>query len=392
MLMTGSFRVVKGNTIPGAAVKKVTTLDDDRVLLIPSVDFDPPPAEPAPPAAYAEKSPEKAMGTWSDTEDAMLQTVVNEWGPKKWSSIASRVSGRSGKQCRERWHNHLNPTINKGAWTPEEDALIENSYLVHGSAWAAFALMMPGRTDNAIKNRFNSHIKRSLASLDDTGKSVVVRFRESTFTPSSPVASSRKKKLESPITDLQNPRSKKSKRTHTGHKTSTPVTFDFGDDYDGCNEDDSLGMGPLQPCDVGDVLAQIVDINDGEATVQPLCLTETVGREKEEDKRGARAKRNLCNKLTNPPDDDEAADWRIMSVIAGFSSDESEEAKPAQGKISFRTVQTVSKIPATLKRCVATPFDSIMAPLKKTDTPAFHFVNKLVMSQTVTATAFRSLL
>ena len=78
------------------------------------------------------------------------------------SSIAARVPGRVGRQCRERWHNHLSPSICKSARTAGEDALIMDKYSEIGSAWATIALSLPGRTDNAVKNHFYSSLKRRL--------------------------------------------------------------------------------------------------------------------------------------------------------------------------------------------------------------------------------------
>lgn len=68
------------------------------------------------------------MGTYPFTqtkeEDALLIQLVKENGAKNWSSIAKKMKGRMGKQCRERWHNHLNPDIRKQKWTEEEDRII----------------------------------------------------------------------------------------------------------------------------------------------------------------------------------------------------------------------------------------------------------------------------
>lgn len=78
---------------------------------------------------------------------------------KKWSLIASYLNGRLSKQCRERWLNHLDPSIKKDAWTPEEDAIVIDAHRVLGNKWAQIAQRLQGRSDNAIKNRFNSTLQ-----------------------------------------------------------------------------------------------------------------------------------------------------------------------------------------------------------------------------------------
>jgi hypothetical protein len=85
--------------------------------------------------------------------------MVLEHGAKGWNYIASTLPGRVGKQCRERWHNHLDPGITKEKWTLEEDKKLMNLFLKFGKKWSLIARYMLGRTDNTIKNRFNSALK-----------------------------------------------------------------------------------------------------------------------------------------------------------------------------------------------------------------------------------------
>eukprot|EP00303_Exanthemachrysis_gayraliae_P007564 CAMPEP_0206009076 /NCGR_PEP_ID=MMETSP1464-20131121/8990_1 /ASSEMBLY_ACC=CAM_ASM_001124 /TAXON_ID=119497 /ORGANISM="Exanthemachrysis gayraliae, Strain RCC1523" /LENGTH=339 /DNA_ID=CAMNT_0053382661 /DNA_START=21 /DNA_END=1037 /DNA_ORIENTATION=+ len=97
---------------------------------------------------------------WTREEDVRLKEVVGEVGAHQWSSVAEHLEGRTGKQCRERWFNHLCPEVKKGAWTPEEDALIVKCVDEMGKAWSVMASRFPGRTDHAIKNRYNSNLRR----------------------------------------------------------------------------------------------------------------------------------------------------------------------------------------------------------------------------------------
>jgi len=107
------------------------------------------------------KQTRKTSLPWSAQEDAALRAAVEEQGPKKWSAIAALIGSRSGKQCRLRWCNQIDPNIIKEAWTELEDSLIiaERTKAVP-TPWVEITKLLPGRPDNAIKNRWNGCLMR----------------------------------------------------------------------------------------------------------------------------------------------------------------------------------------------------------------------------------------
>jgi hypothetical protein len=109
---------------------------------------------------------ELVKGPWKKQEDELLANLVEEHGPKDWSKIASKMAQlghvRMGKQCRERWFNHLSPEVRKEAWTAEEDRVIIESHRQLGNKWTAISRLLNGRPANAIKNHWNSTLKRQV--------------------------------------------------------------------------------------------------------------------------------------------------------------------------------------------------------------------------------------
>ncbi|XP_058091837.1 transcription factor MYB98-like [Magnolia sinica] len=110
-----------------------------------------------------QKKSHVVKGQWTLEEDKLLVHLVEQFGLRKWSQIAKMLNGRMGKQCRERWHNHLRPNIKKDIWSEEEDLVIIQAHAEIGNKWAEIAKRLPGRTENSIKNRWNATKRRQFS-------------------------------------------------------------------------------------------------------------------------------------------------------------------------------------------------------------------------------------
>ena len=101
------------------------------------------------------------MQPWCDEEDAQLAALVDaqaaaaggSLNAPRWAAIAKQLKGRRGKQCRDRYVNHLAPNISRGEWTDAEERALAEGYLVLGTKWAALARRLPGRTENMVRAR-----------------------------------------------------------------------------------------------------------------------------------------------------------------------------------------------------------------------------------------------
>lgn len=111
-------------------------------------------------------------GPWSKEEDEKLIVLVNKYGPRNWPNIAKGVGTRIGKQCRERWCNHLRMGLKRTQFTPEEDKTIIRLHRKLGNRWSQIAKSLPGRSDNTIKNYWNSALKKKMRNMSCSTESI----------------------------------------------------------------------------------------------------------------------------------------------------------------------------------------------------------------------------
>ena len=109
---------------------------------------------------------------WTPEEDAKLREIMESANPIIWTEIAAKFPNRTGKQCRERWINHLNPEIKESEWTTEEDEKLFQCHQKIGNKWATIAKFMPGRSENSIKNRWYSSIVKRII-IDPYGNTIL---------------------------------------------------------------------------------------------------------------------------------------------------------------------------------------------------------------------------
>jgi hypothetical protein len=128
------------------------------------------------------KSKEKVdtRKSWTHEEDEILKQIIENNGPKHWSAIAVELNElahgglplRKGKQCRERWLGHLNPSIQKREWSEYEDVVLVTKQAMLGNKWSEISKFLPGRTENQIKNRWRRLDKIGNKTISKTPRNV----------------------------------------------------------------------------------------------------------------------------------------------------------------------------------------------------------------------------
>lgn len=110
--------------------------------------------------------PGLVKGHWSKDEDNFLLEIMKDYEPGKWNwaKISLKIPGRNAKQCRERWFLNLDPSINRGPWTEQEDAMLLHFHKEYNGRWSLIAKELVGRTENSVKTRFHSLQRREVRS------------------------------------------------------------------------------------------------------------------------------------------------------------------------------------------------------------------------------------
>ena len=110
-----------------------------------------------------------SVGNWTPQEDEVILRYVYEKGKgdehMMWGNLSETLNGRSGKSCRERWFNHLDPKIKRTEWSQEEQWVLFILRNQSNEKWSLISKKLMGRTDNAVKNYWNSRLKKRIDSM-----------------------------------------------------------------------------------------------------------------------------------------------------------------------------------------------------------------------------------
>ncbi|XP_060964367.1 transcription factor WER [Cannabis sativa] len=184
-------------------------------------------------------------GAWTAEEDQKLAEVISHHGAQKWKTVAA-IAGlnRCGKSCRMRWLNYLRPNIKRGNITDQEEDLILRLHKLLGNRWSLIAGRLPGRTDNEIKNYWNSHLCKKMSQKEKKKKK---KQMETTTTPNNNTTRPKvmtkydDEKVHTQLLVKENRTSSSdqviiSDKDHNSNMATTSTHFDVDDFFDFSNE------------------------------------------------------------------------------------------------------------------------------------------------------------
>ncbi|KAK7284468.1 hypothetical protein RJT34_19214 [Clitoria ternatea] len=227
-------------------------------------------------------------GLWSPEEDEKLLNYITKHGHGCWSSVP-KLAGlqRCGKSCRLRWINYLRPDLKRGAFSQQEENSIIELHAVLGNRWSQIAAQLPGRTDNEIKNLWNSCLKKKLrqSGIDPNTHqplTEVENYKDKLLTPDK---SNQKLSVEPPKPNKQitstttsmpmepyHPLdvSSSSKINNNNNNSNSTLDNRFGTCHDSCSPSDIVGMGylPFQNLNFGHNMGLTTTANSN----TPLCF------------------------------------------------------------------------------------------------------------------------
>ncbi|KAL0712508.1 hypothetical protein Bca4012_019486 [Brassica carinata] len=164
-------------------------------------------------------------GLWSPEEDEKLLRYITKYGHGCWSSVPKQAGlQRCGKSCRLRWINYLRPDLKRGAFSQDEENLIIELHAVLGNRWSQIAAQLPGRTDNEIKNLWNSSLKKKLRlrGIDPVTHKLLTEIETGTDDNTTPVEKCQQTYL------IETEGSSSTTTGSTNHNTEHHYTRNFG--------------------------------------------------------------------------------------------------------------------------------------------------------------------
>ncbi|OMO70627.1 hypothetical protein CCACVL1_18744 [Corchorus capsularis] len=166
-------------------------------------------------------------GAWTAEEDRKLAEVIAVHGPKRWKSVAIKAGlNRCGKSCRLRWMNYLRPNIKRGNISDQEEDLILRLHKLLGNRWSLIAGRLPGRTDNEIKNYWNSHLSKK---INQKQKQSETSIKES--------CKAQKREVNESIIAREEVKEDKTSVRSSEEEDSNNISFDVDQFFDFSNED-----------------------------------------------------------------------------------------------------------------------------------------------------------